>query len=220
MPSSCSISRLTVFWTALFVAMLTLRVWKGEVGEYYCNYIMIKGLIIVYGFGFRRRRCFSLWGWRSSDSSNSNSHDDNDNDNDSDNDSDSNPDNNTTVNEGSVEVTTMRPHTPELSRQSHSGSHRNRHSSNRMPFLDNCKIFLTALVVFHHVGCAFGGATEGSWYLIIGYGGPLLFQKFVKSLLVINQSYFMSTIPLEPLRHFGSGNGTGYSFRHCWKPLW
>ena len=47
----------------------------------------------------------------------------------------------------------------------------------RLPFLDNVKVFLTALVVLHHCACAFGACGEGSWYLIVkGGGGPRAFR--------------------------------------------
>ena len=63
----------------------------------------------------------------------------------------------------------------------------------RLPFLDNVKVFLTALVVLHHCACAFGACGEGSWYLIVkGGGGPRAFRLCVKTFVTWNQAYFMS----------------------------
>ena len=63
----------------------------------------------------------------------------------------------------------------------------------RRPFLDNVKVFLTALVVLHHCACAFGACGEGSWYLIVkGGGGPRAFRLCVKTFVTWNQAYFMS----------------------------
>ena len=63
----------------------------------------------------------------------------------------------------------------------------------RLPFLDNIKVFLTALVVLHHCACAFGACGEGSWYLIVkGGGGPRAFRLCVKTFVTWNQAYFMS----------------------------
>lgn len=62
----------------------------------------------------------------------------------------------------------------------------------RLPFLDNIKTFLTFLVVTHHIACAFGGCGEGTWYLIVGEDGPPAFTSFLKSLTLLDQSYFMS----------------------------
>ena len=63
----------------------------------------------------------------------------------------------------------------------------------RLPFLDNLKVFLTALVVLHHCACAFGACGEGSWYLIVkGGGGPHAFRLCVKTFVTWNQAYFMS----------------------------
>ena len=63
----------------------------------------------------------------------------------------------------------------------------------RLPFLDNLKVFLTALVVLHHCACAFGACGEGSWYLIVkGGGGPRAFRLCVKTFVTWNQAYFMS----------------------------
>mmetsp|Transcript_13123 Transcript_13123/g.34835 ORF Transcript_13123/g.34835 Transcript_13123/m.34835 type:complete len:478 (-) Transcript_13123:35-1468(-) len=63
----------------------------------------------------------------------------------------------------------------------------------RLPFLDNVKVFLTALVVLHHCACAFGACGEGSWYLIVkGGGGPRAFRLCVKTFVTLNQAFFMS----------------------------
>jgi len=64
-------------------------------------------------------------------------------------------------------------------------------SNNRLLFLDNVKTFLTALVVIHHVTCAFGACGEGSWFLIIGQDGPVAFHRFGAILTTLNQSFFM-----------------------------
>ncbi|CAH0365268.1 unnamed protein product [Pelagomonas calceolata] len=63
----------------------------------------------------------------------------------------------------------------------------------RLPFLDNVKVFLTALVVLHHCACAFGACGEGTWYLIVkGGGGPRAFRFCVKTFVTLNQAYFMT----------------------------
>ena len=63
-------------------------------------------------------------------------------------------------------------------------------SSQRLLFLDNLRVFLTALVVFHHSAIAFGAA--GGWYYMIppppGSLAPLLLTIFAG----INQAFFMS----------------------------
>lgn len=59
-------------------------------------------------------------------------------------------------------------------------------------YLDNTKSFLTALVVTHHVGCAFGGCGPNTWYLIVGLNndnGP--FHKFLEALALLDQCFFM-----------------------------
>jgi glucan biosynthesis protein C len=59
----------------------------------------------------------------------------------------------------------------------------------RLYFLDNVKVWLTALVVSHHVTCAFGGCGSG-WFLVVGeYSCP--FQWFATSFTLLNQAYFM-----------------------------
>jgi len=70
-------------------------------------------------------------------------------------------------------------------------------STARLPFLDKLKTFLTALVVIHHVACAFGGCTFGGlgeaiWHLIVGEDGTPAFQFFVRALAFLDQAYFMS----------------------------
>jgi len=63
--------------------------------------------------------------------------------------------------------------------------------SRRLYYLDHVKIFLTILVVSHHVTCAFGGCGGGSWLLIIGfYKNP--FKSFAWGFVLLNQGYFMS----------------------------
>jgi len=63
-------------------------------------------------------------------------------------------------------------------------------SSQRLLFLDNLRVFLTALVVCHHSAIAFGAA--GGWYYRIppppGSLAPLLLTIFAG----INQAFFMS----------------------------
>jgi len=60
----------------------------------------------------------------------------------------------------------------------------------RFAFLDNVKVFLTALVVTHHVNCAFGVCGD-SWYLVVGRGGPETFTRFLGIFTVLDQSFFM-----------------------------
>lgn len=64
-------------------------------------------------------------------------------------------------------------------------------SAPRYYFLDNLKIFLTGLVVTHHVTCAFGGCGEGSWYLSIG-NYLCVFTGFARVFAMLNQGYFMT----------------------------
>ena len=65
-------------------------------------------------------------------------------------------------------------------------------SRSRLSFLDNLKVFLTALVLTHHVNCSFGGCGEDSWFLIVGLDGPPVFSGFVSTLSVLDQAFFMS----------------------------
>ncbi|GMH97635.1 hypothetical protein TrVE_jg9440 [Triparma verrucosa] len=59
--------------------------------------------------------------------------------------------------------------------------------SERLYYLDNLKIFLTIIVIFHHQTCSFVGA---GWYFNIG-NYTSSFQAFGNALLGMNQSYFM-----------------------------
>lgn len=61
----------------------------------------------------------------------------------------------------------------------------------RYYFLDNLKIFLTALVVTHHVSCAFGACGSGGWYLVIG-DNDNFFTDLLKLFTLLNQGYFMT----------------------------
>jgi len=61
----------------------------------------------------------------------------------------------------------------------------------RLAYLDNVKTFLTALVVTHHVNCAFGGGGQGSWFLIIGLGGDGPFTRFLEVFTSLDQAFFM-----------------------------
>lgn len=61
----------------------------------------------------------------------------------------------------------------------------------RLAYLDNIKTFLTALVVTHHVNCAFGGGVQGSWFLIVGLGGDGPFTRFLEVFASLNQAFFM-----------------------------
>ena len=61
----------------------------------------------------------------------------------------------------------------------------------RLYFLDNVKTSLTAIVVLHHVACAFSG---GGWlYNIAKFRNS--FQVFSATFLILNQSYFMVPHP-------------------------
>jgi hypothetical protein len=58
----------------------------------------------------------------------------------------------------------------------------------RLYFLDNVKTILTAIVVMHHVACAFCG---NGWIYNIGHYRHS-FQIFASTFLTLNQSYFMA----------------------------
>jgi glucan biosynthesis protein C len=60
----------------------------------------------------------------------------------------------------------------------------------RHHFLDNVKIFLTAVVVSFHINCAFGGC-DNKWFLVVG-NYSCAFHSFAKAFRLINQAYFMS----------------------------
>lgn len=59
----------------------------------------------------------------------------------------------------------------------------------RLHFLDNIKIVLTALVLTYHVSCALGGCDD-SWSLVVG-DYSCMFQRFNQSFTLLNQAYFM-----------------------------
>jgi glucans biosynthesis protein C len=59
-------------------------------------------------------------------------------------------------------------------------------SARRLYFVDNLRVALTALVIIHHVGQAFGG-TGGWWYFQDAVRSPLL-----SILFVLDRSFFMS----------------------------
>lgn len=66
----------------------------------------------------------------------------------------------------------------------------------RIHYLDSVKIFLTALVVNHHVACAFGSGGVDSWYIIVGLpqkvdGGGTI-HGLLGCLTLWDQGYFMS----------------------------
>jgi glucans biosynthesis protein C len=66
--------------------------------------------------------------------------------------------------------------------------------SQRLPYLDNVKSFLTALVVTFHVSCAFGGCGDRLWFLILGFDDPSVppwFRRVNDTLTVLCQSFFM-----------------------------
>lgn len=66
----------------------------------------------------------------------------------------------------------------------------------RLLFLDNVKVFLTALVVTHHITQGFGADRADSFYLVVGLGAPYTNSSDVVRLVMrifvtINQAYFM-----------------------------
>lgn len=68
----------------------------------------------------------------------------------------------------------------------------------RLYYLDNLKVFLTWLVVTHHVACAFGAAGTVAWPFTVGaYDNE--FKHYMGKFLQLNQAYFM------PLFFFISG---------------
>lgn len=68
----------------------------------------------------------------------------------------------------------------------------------RLYYLDNLKVFLTWLVVTHHVACAFGAAGTVAWPFTVGaYDNE--FTLYMGKFLQLNQAYFM------PLFFFISG---------------
>jgi len=65
----------------------------------------------------------------------------------------------------------------------------------RYYFLDNLKIFLTALVLTHHVSCAFGACGSAGWYLGVGdddNDAVTAFSEALKIFTLMNQGYFMT----------------------------
>eukprot|EP00814_Leptocylindrus_danicus_P000873 CAMPEP_0116032504 /NCGR_PEP_ID=MMETSP0321-20121206/18212_1 /TAXON_ID=163516 /ORGANISM="Leptocylindrus danicus var. danicus, Strain B650" /LENGTH=555 /DNA_ID=CAMNT_0003507959 /DNA_START=65 /DNA_END=1729 /DNA_ORIENTATION=- len=65
----------------------------------------------------------------------------------------------------------------------------------RYYFLDNLKIFLTALVLTHHVSCAFGACGSAGWYLGVGDDdneAVTAFSEVLKIFTFMNQGYFMT----------------------------
>ena len=61
----------------------------------------------------------------------------------------------------------------------------------RLYFLDNLKVFLTFLVVCHHVNCAFG--TSRDYPLVVGQGRPTsdMFSGVLRVWNVLNEGFFM-----------------------------
>jgi hypothetical protein len=68
----------------------------------------------------------------------------------------------------------------------------------RLHYLDNLKVFLTWLVVTHHIASAFGAAGSGSWVFIVGINDNS-FRTYLGKFLQVNQAFFM------PLFFFISG---------------
>jgi fucose 4-O-acetylase-like acetyltransferase len=59
----------------------------------------------------------------------------------------------------------------------------------RLPYLDNLKVFLTVIVIMHHQSCAFVGG-EGWYFGLANYeDNPV--RPYLNSFLIMNQSYFM-----------------------------
>jgi len=205
MPVSkiCSLPKhtlvLTTFWTVLFFLALGIRVFVGYLGEAICTGILVAGTTVAFTC-WKEPRIFLQTAASggiiaSGDSSigehcdeiteleqSSNSRDAAENDTITDIASNESITTGTSIHADETDATT--PATG-AARETVATAAR------RMPFLDNVKIFLTALVVTHHVACAFGGCGEGTWYLIVGFGGPPAFQHFVKGLTLADQSYFM-----------------------------
>lgn len=69
----------------------------------------------------------------------------------------------------------------------------------RLYFLDHLKVFLTFIVVSHHVACAFGAGGMGSWYIMVGLPKPTsegvgshgIIYDLLSCFTLFNQGYFM-----------------------------
>lgn len=60
---------------------------------------------------------------------------------------------------------------------------------NRLYYLDNLRVFLTILVIVHHVAMTYG--TEGLWYFFDGDATHKFTTVMLDTFTVINQSFFM-----------------------------
>lgn len=60
--------------------------------------------------------------------------------------------------------------------------------SSRLPYIDNLRVLLTALVILHHAIITYGA--PGSWYYIESRPGPVTFPFFAL-FVVTNQAFFM-----------------------------
>lgn len=59
----------------------------------------------------------------------------------------------------------------------------------RYDYIDNIKVALTCLVIFHHIAITFGG--EGAFIVFSKTKGSEIFNLVMTGILAINQSYFM-----------------------------
>ncbi|MCX5769278.1 MAG: acyltransferase family protein [Candidatus Hydrogenedentes bacterium] len=63
-------------------------------------------------------------------------------------------------------------------------------AAGRMDYVDNLRVFLTALVVCHHQSIAFGA--PGGWYYVVTAPKDMLSQVVMTLFVAVNQAFFMS----------------------------
>jgi glucans biosynthesis protein C len=68
---------------------------------------------------------------------------------------------------------------------------RSNNLGSRMAFLDNVKVFLTFLVVTHHITCGFGGSRDDAFFLVVGMQDHPTVQGILRNFTTLNQSFFM-----------------------------
>jgi len=168
------ISRPLALWIAAVVISLTFRISSSDHGDAICTGLLIIATSIRFGFGRKANGDDAAAPAAPAPASNPDS-----------------------INDASQErgIDLLIPDTvPDVEEPDHFPTNTaiaaTRTPATRVAFLDNVKVFLTALVVTHHVNCAFG-VCGGSWYLIVGHGGPEAFTRFLGIFVVLDQSFFM-----------------------------
>jgi hypothetical protein len=182
---------LTTFWTVVFFLAIAIRVVFGSLGEWICTFLLVVGTT----FAFTAAASGSII--RIADGHG-------DSVSDCDGHGERHGERRDSDEATELQPTSQSHHTHTHTTAPSTGAARDpvatataaaapSSASRRLPFLDNLRVFLTAVVVTHHVACAFGGCGTDAWYRVVDVDGgpPPGFHELVGGLALLNQSYFM-----------------------------